>query len=129
MKITARTCVEEALVRIEEIQQHIKNVESAHWYLGKRHPDGFGIATGKVRSLLIEEELEEWRNVFMWAITLSNEEQERIKAAAYDRFLARTSVAHWLNNGIMPSSWLASDEEEFREMARKSFLNGTKGEE
>lgn len=127
MKITNRKIVEEALVRIEELHQHIQNVENAQWYLRHRKPH-VAIDSGRLRSDLIAEELDEWRNVFMWALTLTTDEQERIKAAAHSRFLRDgTCVAHWLNNGIAPSGWLTADEDRFREMARKAFGGGGEG--
>jgi hypothetical protein len=68
--------------------------------------------------MLIEQELELWRNLFMWAMTLPQKEIDRIKAAAYERFLDKFSVSHWLGD---PTSWSQATEDEFREMARKAF--------
>lgn len=121
MKFTNKQMVEESLVRISHIQEHIKSVDAAVSFLRnrKRH-DEFN--TGETRGRLFEAELDEWRNLFMWAITLDGEEKERIKAAAYERFLKDgIHVAHWFNNGVSPGSWLSSDETQFRDMARKAF--------
>jgi hypothetical protein len=58
----------------------------------------------------------------MWGLTLTQEEQDRIKAAAHERFLSkRMSVAHWLNDGVTPGQWVEADEVEFRKMAAKAF--------
>jgi len=55
-------------------------------------------------------------------LTLDREEQDRIKAAVYDRFLRDgMSVATWMNNGTSPGSWLSCNEDAFREMAKAAF--------
>lgn len=120
MKITNRQLVEQALVRIEQLHEHITAVDSAR-YIAERHSDGKALGID-LRHALIERELDEWRNVFLWALTLEPAEQERIKAAAHERFLSdNQSVAHWFNDGDTPSMWLDADEKQFRAMARKAF--------
>lgn len=69
---------------------------------------------------LNHKELELWRKVFMFGLTLPATDQERIKAAAYEEFLApNRSVREYITSG---HQWLVSEEEEFREMARKLFM-------
>lgn len=69
---------------------------------------------------LNHKELELWRQVFMFGLTLPAADQERIKAAAYEEFLAPDmSVREYITSG---HQWLVSEEEEFREMARKLFM-------
>jgi hypothetical protein len=114
--------IEEALVRIEMLQSHISAIEAAASCLFKRRHHGFQIEYGNLRTTLFEEELDEWRKLFMWGLTLSDEERDRIKAAAYQRFLSnKTHVAYWINDGISPGQWLAADEDEFRAMAKEAF--------
>lgn len=125
MKITNKQVVEECMARIEQLQEHIKAVEAAAWCLreSKRWVE---VDYGNLHDLLISEELEEWRNLALWGMTLDGAERDRVKAAAHQRFLRDgMSVGKWLGNGIEPSQWLVSDEEEFRAMAKEAF--GPKG--
>jgi hypothetical protein len=121
MKLTNKKLVLEIMERIELIQQHIKNLEQAASYaVSRRRYEN--VDYGNLRNALVDEELHEWRNLFMWGLTLDKEEQERIKAAAFQRFLRDgMHVANWLNDGVSPSSWLVEEEQEFRKMAKKVF--------
>jgi hypothetical protein len=122
MKFTNKRMVEEAMVRIEHLQAHISAIEAAARCIHerKRH---IQIEYGTLRELLYQEEMSEWRNLFMWAITLDEAERDRVKAAAHHRFLADgMHVAHWINNGVSPGSWLSADEDEFRAMAKAAFM-------
>lgn len=126
MKFTNRQMVEEAMVRIEHLQAHISAIDAAARCIQERRRH-IQIEYGTLRDLLYQEEIGEWRNLFMWAITLDDAERGRVKAAAYSRFLADgMCVAHWINNGVSPGSWLSADESEFREMARSAFLPSAK---
>lgn len=127
MKFTNKQMVEEAMARIEQLQAHISAIEAAGRCLNERNPhQSFKIDYGNLRDILIQNELDEWRNLFMWAITLDDEERDRIKAAGYHRFLRDgMHVAHWINNGVSARSWLQSDDEQFRVMARKVFIPKT----
>jgi hypothetical protein len=121
MKLTNKALVEEVMGRIEATQQHIQSLENiVHHIHSYRRWDHIDI--GAIHQSLMDIELNEWRNLFMWALTLTSEEQARIKAAAYERFLRKgMSIAHWLNNGVLPGQWLSADEQEFREMAARAF--------
>lgn len=121
MKITNKQVVEECMVRIEQLQAHIKAIEAAAWCLRarKRWVD---VNYGNIHDLLISEELEEWRNLALWGLTLDDAERDRVKAAAHQRFLRDgMSVGTYLNNGIEPSQWLVADNEAFRQMAKRAF--------
>lgn len=121
MKLSNKKLVQEILERIELIQQHIKNLEQAAWFVSARRRSE-AVDYGNLRSQLIDTELDEWRNLFMWGLTLTQEEQERIKAVAFQRFLRDgMGVAHWLNDGVQPGCWLDADEKEFRKMAKEAF--------
>lgn len=122
MKFNNKKMVEECMIRIEMISKKIDELDSIVSFLYGRKYRGWNAELGNLRSTLIEEELNEWRNLFLWGLTLDNEERDRIKAAAYNRFLSdRMTVSHWFNNGISPSTWLVSDDEEFRKMAKEAF--------
>lgn len=121
MKFTSKQMVEETLIRIEQIQAHIGAIEAAVRYLNHRNRHG-NIDCGTLRSSLIQEELKEWQNLFMWGMTLDGAERDRIKAAGYQRFLRDgMHVAQWMNDGVSPTHWLEADDAEFRAMARKAF--------
>lgn len=58
----------------------------------------------------------------MFALALPDKERERIKAAAYERFLTdKSSVGYYLEGGINASSWSCVEEDEFRAMCRELF--------
>ena len=107
--------------RINVLQEHIMAVENAARYISSATYRE-RVINSNLRELLIEEELEEWRNLCMWGLTVDDKTRDRIKVAARQRFLRDDiSVAHWLNNGVMPGHWLVADEDEFKEMAKKAF--------
>ena len=122
MRITNNNVVEECLSRIDMLQTMIKHVEEARDFVNSFSYYDNKVDCGNLRSRLIDKEIDEWRNLAMWGLTLEPDEQDRIKGAVYQRFLSEnTSISHWLNNGITPSSWFAEDEEKFREMALNAF--------
>ena len=124
MKISNKRMIEECLERIELLQLHIANVDSAKAHLSRlKQWQGFKVDSGNLRSELIDTELDEWRKLFMWCLTIEDETRDRIKAAAYQRFLdQRNNVSQWLNpDGVVASRWLKVDEDEFRAMASKLF--------
>ena len=102
------------LEEIEVTQSHFNAVRSAMNYA----------STGSYINRCFNEdlldalshiELDLWRRVFMFGMTLKDEDRNRVKAAAYQRFLS--------SGGREPShaSWLKVDEKEFREMTREVF--------
>ena len=121
MKLTNKEMVIEALERIEILHTHISNVMQAQSHIMHIRP-GKEVSYGNLYTVLMEEEMHEWRSVVMWGLTLDDKDRDRIKAAVHNRFLNdKMHIAHWLNNGITPSRWLSADEEEFRAMVRKAF--------
>ena len=122
MKFTNYNLAHQCLVKIEACQKHMEHLDVACHFLHGFNPR-LEVTTGTLRSLLVEEELETWRNLFMWAITMDDAERDRIKAAAYERFLSpEISVGRYFSENT--AGWLASDEEEFREMCRRLFSPG-----
>ena len=78
---------------------------------------------GKVLNDLMKWELDEWRNLSMWGLTVDQKTQDAIKKSVHERFLSdKMEVASWFHNGDSPSSWKVSTEAEFRAMAKKAFL-------
>lgn len=127
MEITNRTVVEECLERIELWQEHYRAVNAALYRAREKYAHRGGeVDSGNLLHEIMQQELDEWRGLFLWTITLDDAERDRIKAAAHRRFLADgLHVAHWFHDGVSPGQWLCSDEEEFRAMARAAF--GPKG--
>lgn len=123
MNLSTKKMLEESMARIELLQLHISAVDSAASHLSRIKYHDFKVDKGNLRSALIEEELDEWRKLFMWGLVVDDELRERVKAAAYQRFLdQRNSVAQWLNpDGVVAGSWLQSEEDEFRKMVNKAF--------
>ena len=103
---------------IEIARKHYSAVQRAMGYA----TDGIYYNTtfsDDLLNALNHRELELWRQVFMFGLTLPAADQERIKAAAYEEFLSPDrSVREYITSG---HQWLVSEEEEFREMARKLF--------
>lgn len=121
MKLTNKDMVTQCLERIDLWQEHIRAVQAAQYRLGetRRGKDPVG---QDLYFQLIEAELDEWRGLFMWCLTLDDAERDRIKAAAHERFLAdHVQVAQWFTGSTCPSSWLSADEDTFRAMARNAF--------
>lgn len=123
MKLTNKEIVKQALVRIEVLRKDMDNLQAIQRRLGSRYTSDLKKPDfGNIFQLLVERELDEWRGVFMWGMTLEDKDRERIKAAAHQSFLREgIGVSHWWNDGESPSSWLVADEEKFRAMAKKAF--------
>lgn len=123
IKISNKSLIFERMKRIELLQHYIKEIDEMASYISNRKFSyDFKLDYGNIRSTLIDMELEEWRNLCMWGLTVDKSTKDRIKAAVYDRSLRDgISVAHWLNDGVTPSRWLKADEDEFRKMAKELF--------
>lgn len=109
MKVTREQMARESLERIELLQEHTRAVDAAAYCISARDRHA-KIDHGNLRDKLIQAELDEWRKLFMWAITLDDDERARIKAAAHERFLSdRMHVADWFSGGTSPGVWLELD--------------------
>ena len=86
MKITNKKVIEECMVRIKTAQAHISAVEMAGYFIRDVRTYR-NVEYGNIRDLLIEIELDEWRNLAAWGLTLDDAERDRVKAAVYQRFL------------------------------------------
>lgn len=121
MELKNKDLVLQTLERIECIHQMLDQLQNIVHFCSNRYESS---NTGsELHTKLIEKELNEWRNLMMWCLTLTGDEQDRVKSAVYDRFLNDgMCVSHWLSSdGKTPSRWLLADEEEFRTMAKELF--------
>lgn len=118
---TNKEVVLDVLASIEATEEHIRRLDEMARY-AREHNKYTEVLTGNLREILFGIEIDQWRRLLMWGITLEEKDRDRIKAAAHQRFLRKgMSVADWMNGGIQPSSWLTANEEEFRELIEKTF--------
>lgn len=122
MTFTPDSLIEQSLTKIEYIQNHAKAVVAACDYINQ----GFSspVRGGELYTRLMERELEAWRELFMWALVVDEKSLQRIRAAAYARFLSdQMSVSsYFLGENLQPRGWLVAEEQQFRRMARELFL-------
>lgn len=121
MKLTNTDMVAQCMQRVQYWQAHCAAIEAACSAL---HTDRQHVRAdvGNLRDLLIQRELEAWRDLAMWGLTLDDAERNRVKAAVHERFLRDgMHVAKWFSGGRDTGSWLAADDEAFRAMAREYF--------
>ena len=113
--------LEESLQRIMYVRNMLESFGNIQSYLTNRGQNN-SCNFGSVREELYRRELDEWRGLFMWGLVCDESTKERIKAAAYERFLSdKMDVSNWMFNGENPSSWFVKDEEEFRKNVKELF--------
>jgi len=118
IKLTNKDVVVQCMATIEQCQEHVNALHGAGNFI-RAHLSHETHGDSVYHDLLMRIELEQWRKLFMWALTIDSDTQDRIKAAAHERFLFdRMCVDQYFSNGRTPSAWLAADEDEFRRMAR-----------
>jgi hypothetical protein len=116
---TREEVVEEAMTRIELIKIHKENVQNAWRFSGVSND----ISMNVLMSALWQKEVFEWMTIAMWGLTLTADQRDRIKAAAYEMFLKDgKDVSHWLHDGYHPGQWYSADEDNFRNMAAEAFF-------
>lgn len=119
--------IAQLLETIELVNQHIQAVMAAKYCIQHHGRRGTQIDEN-ITDELYQMELDAWRSVFMFGLTLPDRERERIKAAAYERFLSdKSSVGFYLNGGTHASSWSCADEDQFRSMCRELFAPKEEG--
>lgn len=112
---------EDVMLRIMQIREMQTAYLACTTALQRRNSD-YKQGDGKVFSDLMQWELDEWRGLLMWGIVADQETQDRIKAAAHERFLSdKMDVSKWFTGDVNPSRYLTADHEEFRAMAKKAF--------
>lgn len=114
--------LEQSLERISHIREMLESFHAIRSYLTN---DGrVTIDCGVINEELYRRELEEWRGLLMWGLICDENTRDRLKAAAYERFLSdRMDVRKWMFHGEEPFSWLSKDEEDFRKNVRELFLS------
>lgn len=118
--------IEECLIRIMQVREMQESYMTCTNALEKRNLN-YNKGDGKVLEDLISWELDEWRGLLLWGLVADQPTQDRIKAAAHERFLSnKRSVRQWLNNDIAPDRYLSATDEEFRDMAKKAFAPNEK---
>jgi hypothetical protein len=124
MKFTSKKMVEQALENIRTLQEHQKAVQAALYRAREMGGRGTEVDSGSLYNTLMTLELTQWRNLFMFGMTLDGDEKERIQAAAVGRFLSDKSyVGNYITNQHGdPTSYYTADEEEFRKMVKESFF-------
>jgi len=132
-RFNTRQMAADCMRRIETINEHVAAIEAAAQFMAERRgsasrdADAFKAAE-PLRRMLIELELDEWRNLTMWGLVVDRKTRGRIKAEVHQRFLRRgISTAHHWNGGVMPGSWMDADDKAFREMCRKAFAPESEG--
>lgn len=121
-KITPNSAAQEVLIRIDHIRHHVESLQAIQRYLQERFSYHDKTDYGTIWEKLHEAELGEWRNLFMFGLVVDDATRDRIKAAAYDRFLKdRSGLMSWISGSPNPSHWLSSQEDEFRRMAQDLF--------
>ncbi len=121
IKLTNKDVVVQCMETIEQCQEHVNALHGAGYFI-RDHLSHETHGDSVYHDLLMRIELEQWRKLFMWALTIDSDTKDRIKAAAHERFLFdRMCVDQYFSNGRTPSAWLAADEDEFRRMAREMF--------
>jgi len=113
--------IEEALGRIMQVREMIESFGAIKSYLTNHGRDN--INCGSIYEELYRRELDEWRGLLMWGLIVDHDTRDRIKKAAYQRFLSqKMCVNKWMFNDGNPSSWLTATEEEFRKMVKEEFI-------
>lgn len=82
-------------------------------------------AYNQLNSFIHEKELAAWRNVFMFALTLSTEQQKKIKALAYKRFMESKNAIMYLLDDIgehqFSGAYTVKEENELKQYLAEHF--------
>jgi len=114
--------IEEALGRIMNIREMIEAFGAVKSYLTNHGRDK--VDCGSIYEELFRRELDEWRGLLMWGLVADSNTQDRLKKAAYARFLSqKMCVRKWMFNDGEPARWLTATEEEFRKMIKEEFVD------
>lgn len=117
--MTPEKIIEDTMGKIMDCQAHQRGFLAAE--TAARNGDHNLKFDRGVFHALMERELKLWRGLLMWGLVADHKTQERLRAAAHERFLADDmDVREWFSMGG-ESSWLTATEEDFRAMARKHF--------
>lgn len=125
--MTTKELIKRELSLIEMVQMHRNNVRNAFYFIQQRHGRE-SLDVGNITKELYRIELDHWRSLFMWALTVSKKDRAEIKARAYARFLNDgMHVANYFSeDGNTPGMWSAETEEDFRALCKEAFLEPDK---
>lgn len=113
--------IQTALDRVQIAEYRIMAFDWAARHLGRKmhtaQSEEVSRALAIVRSALYEDELDAYRNLFMWG-NLFKEARQKAKPRALARFIKDGySIMQYLNlDGEMPFSWLSEDEDNLRKL-------------
>lgn len=127
-EFTPEAMVAKALENVMFWQEHQTAVRAAMQAANETRYSG-NVDCGQLLDSLYECELREWRNLMLFGLAVPDEQRDRVKAAAYQRFLAgHVAVNQWLSDSpTAPCSyWLSADDAAFREMCRRVFAPADK---
>lgn len=112
--------MEQILGRIMNIREMIESLSVIRSFVTNGGKENLN--EGNFREELYRRELDEWRGLMMWGLVCDEKDRQRLKAAAYERFIGeRMDVRRWIFDGSEPSSWMVKDEENFRKQAKELF--------
>lgn len=82
-------------------------------------------AYNQLSNFIHEKELDAWRNVFMFALTLDSEQQKEIKALAYKRFMESRKAIMYLLDDIgehkFSGAYTVKEENELKQYLKDHF--------
>jgi hypothetical protein len=113
--------IEDAMLRIMQVREMQAAYLTCTTALNRKNPN-YKQGDGKVFADLVQWELDEWSGLLMWGLVADQGTQDRVKAAAHERFLSdKFNVSKWFTGDENPAGYLTADDEEFRAMAKKAF--------
>lgn len=113
--------IQVALDRVQLAEYHLMAFEWSTRHLGKRMcpaaAEELSRAVAIIRSALYGDELDAYRNLFLWG-NLFKEARQKAKPRALARFLQEgNSIMQYLRlDGEVPSGWLGEDEDNLRKL-------------
>jgi hypothetical protein len=116
----AQEQIEKIMEQIEIVNLHIRALEDVGSFIYKHNRHEEKIEANDYYDILVKIEVNKWRDLFMFGLVIDDETRDRIKAAAYDRFLKNKVVTRFIAETEL-SSYLEADETKFLEMARELF--------
>jgi hypothetical protein len=123
-EFTPDAMVVKALENVMFWQEHQTAVRAAMQAVNETWYNRDSVDCGKLLNSLYDCELREWHNLMLFGLAVSDDTRQRVKAAAYQRFLAgNVAVNKWLSDSptVPCCHWLSADDTAFREMCRRTF--------
>jgi hypothetical protein len=122
--VTQDDVVQAALNRLELCKQRVIAFQFSMETLHSHHHQTPALKSAEtvIWAALMRDELDAYRNLFMWANIFQGEALERAKAEAYKRFLSeRDGIMYMLSyDGIPPGSYACGMEKAFRNLIEET---------